>query len=171
MSKKWPWARKMWQLLAKGQASIQVFFIALLYGKSVFDWASSVMLDACIDIVRTYIMITQMYVTPASVTGWKADARKTSCQHRGWSSAKAKQLSRGTSFFPPGFIMKYLEKDKFCSPYRGSPIGFFNPVVLTQDFEQSRNPEDYFWHPTSRAYFQSRIPPDFAVKSRIPSFK
>ena len=72
-------------------------------------------------------------------------------------------------FFPS--IHHENEKEKFCSPYRGSPIGFFNPAVLTQDFEQSRNPEDYFWHPTSRAYFQSRIPPDFAVKSRIPSFK
>ena len=129
------------------------------------------MLGACIAIVRTYIMIIQMYVTPASVTGWKADARKTSCQHRGWSSAKAKQLSRGSSFFSLGFIMKYLEKDKFCSLYRGSPIGFFNPVIPTQDFEQSCNPEDYFWHPTSRTYFQSRIPPDFASKSRIPSVK
>ena len=40
---------------------------------------------------------------------------------------------------------------------RGSPIGFFTPVIPTQDFMQSRNPEGYFWHPTSRAYFQSQI--------------
>ena len=45
-----------------------------------------------------------------------------------------------------------------------SPIEFFNPVIPTQDFEQSRNPEGYFWHPTSRAYFQSRNPPWFCCK-------
>ena len=27
----------------------------------------------------------------------------------------------------------------------------------TQNFMQSRNPEGYFWHPTSREYFQSQI--------------
>lgn len=90
------------------------FFIALLYDKSVIDSACSVMLDACIGIVRTYIMIIQMYVTPASVTGWKADARKTSCQYRGWSSAKAKQLSRGTSFFPLDSSWNILRKINFA---------------------------------------------------------
>lgn len=45
------------------------FFIALLYDKSVIDAACSVKLDACIGIEKTYIMIMQIDVTPASVTG------------------------------------------------------------------------------------------------------
>ena len=51
---------------------------------------------------------------------------------------------------------------------RGSPIGFFYPVIPTQIFGQSRNPEGYFWHPTSRAYFQSRISPRFRFKIPNP---
>ena len=35
--------------------------------------------------------------------------------------------------------------------------GFFNLVIPIHNFVQSRNPEGYFWHHTSRAYFQSRI--------------
>ena len=31
---------------------------------------------------------------------------------------------------------------------------FFNPVILTQSFVQYRNPEGYFWLPTSRLPFQ-----------------
>ena len=31
---------------------------------------------------------------------------------------------------------------------------------------QSRNPDGCFWHPTSRTNFQSRVSPDFALKSR-----
>ena len=54
---------------------------------------------------------------------------------------------------------------------RGSPIGFFNPVIRTQNFVQSHNPEAYFGHSNSHAHFQSLISPDFALKSRIPSFK
>ena len=50
---------------------------------------------------------------------------------------------------------------------RGSPIGYFNPVTLTQNFVQSRNPEDYFWHPISQAHFQSRNSPRFCFQ--IPS--
>ena len=34
-------------------------------------------------------------------------------------------------------------------------------------FVQSRNPEGYFWHPTSQAYFQSRTSPLFC--SKIPN--
>ena len=56
-------------------------------------------------------------------------------------------------------------------PLRGSPMGFFNPVILTQNFVQSRNPEGYLGHSNSRAYFRSQILPYFASKSRIPSFK
>ena len=51
---------------------------------------------------------------------------------------------------------------------RGSPIGFFYPVIPTQIFGQSRNPEGYFWHPTSRAYFQSRISHRFPFKIPNP---
>ena len=51
---------------------------------------------------------------------------------------------------------------------RGSPIGFFYPVIPTQNVGQSRNPEGYFWHPTSRAYFQSRISPRFRLKIPNP---
>lgn len=36
---------------------------------------------------------------------------------------------------------------------------FFNAVTPTQNFVPSRNPAGYFWQPTSRAYFQSRISP------------
>ena len=53
----------------------------------------------------------------------------------------------------------------------GSPIGFFNPVIPTQDFEQSRYPEGYFWHPTARAYFQSRIPLWFCCKIPNPELQ
>ena len=51
---------------------------------------------------------------------------------------------------------------------RGSPIGFFYPVIPTQIFGQSCNPEGYFWHPTSRAYFQSQITPRFPFKIPNP---
>ena len=51
---------------------------------------------------------------------------------------------------------------------RGSPTGFFNPVIPTQNFVQSRNPEGYFWHPTSQAYFQSRNTPRFCFQIPNP---
>ena len=55
----------------------------------------------------------------------------------------------------------------------GSSIGFFNPVIPTLNFVKSHNPEGYFGHSNynSHAYFHSRISPDFALKSRIASFK
>ena len=40
--------------------------------------------------------------------------------------------------------------------FRGYSIRFYNPIIPTQNFVQSRDPEGYIWHPTSRAYFQSR---------------
>ena len=40
---------------------------------------------------------------------------------------------------------------------RGSPIGFFSPVIATQNSVDYRNFNGYFWHSTSRSYFQSRI--------------
>ena len=49
----------------------------------------------------------------------------------------------------------------------GSPIGFFNPVIPTQNFVQARTPEGCFWQPTSRANFQSRISPRLCF--RIPN--
>ena len=52
--------------------------------------------------------------------------------------------------------------------YSGSPIGFFYPVIPTQNFGQSRNPKGYFWHPTSRAYFQSPISPRSRFKIPNP---
>ena len=46
------------------------------------------------------------------------------------------------------------------------PEGFFISVISTRNFVQSRNPDGCFWHPTSRTNFQSRVSPDFALKSR-----
>ena len=51
---------------------------------------------------------------------------------------------------------------------RGFPIGFFYPVIPTPNFGQLRNPEGYFWHPTPRTYFQSRISPRFRFKIPNP---
>ena len=53
----------------------------------------------------------------------------------------------------------------------GYPIGFFNFVIPTQNFEQSRNPEGYFWHPTSQAYFQSRDSPRFYFQIPNPELQ
>ena len=54
-----------------------------------------------------------------------------------------------------GSVMATKRKQAFI--LRGSPIAFFTPAIPTQNFMQLRNPEGYFWHPTSRAYFQSQI--------------
>ena len=40
-----------------------------------------------------------------------------------------------------------------------SPKGFFNPIISTQIFTQSRNPKGYFRHLTSHAYGKSSIKP------------
>ena len=48
------------------------------------------------------------------------------------------------------------------------PNRVFLSVIPPQIFGQSRNPEGYFWHPTSRAYFQSRISPRFPFKIPNP---
>ena len=53
----------------------------------------------------------------------------------------------------------------------GSPKGFFNPVIPTRNSSQSCNPEGYFWHPTSRAYFQSRISPRFCFQIPNPELQ
>ena len=45
-----------------------------------------------------------------------------------------------------------------------SPMGFYNPVILTQHFQQSRNPESYFWHPISCACFQPLISSRFCFE-------
>ena len=54
---------------------------------------------------------------------------------------------------------------------RGYPIGFFNPVTPTQC--KSRNPNGYFQHPASSAYFQSRFclqtpNPGLQIRKPIP---
>ena len=67
------------------------------------------------------------------------------------------------------FVMETRRKQAFI--LRGSPIGFFTPVIPTQNFMQSRNPEDYFWHPTSRAYFQSQISLWFCFKVPNPKLQ
>ena len=51
---------------------------------------------------------------------------------------------------------------------RGSTIGFFNPIIPTQNFRQSLNPEGYFRYPTSRAFRQSRISLRFCFKIPNP---
>ena len=53
----------------------------------------------------------------------------------------------------------------------GSPIGFFNPLIPTQNFVQSRNPDSYFWYPTSPAYFHSLISPPFRIKILNPELQ
>ena len=47
---------------------------------------------------------------------------------------------------------------------RRSLMGFFNPVISTQIFVQSRYPHDQFWHPASHTYFETRIPPRFCFQ-------
>ena len=47
-------------------------------------------------------------------------------------------------------------------------MGFFNPVIPTQNFVQSRNPEGYFWHPSPKHNFNPESRPYFAFKFRIP---
>ena len=39
------------------------------------------------------------------------------------------------------------------------------------NFVQSRNPEGYFWRPTSREYFQSRISPRFCFQILNPEIQ
>ena len=65
------------------------------------------------------------------------------------------------------YVMQTRRKHAFI--LRGSPIGFFTPVIPTQNFMQSRNSEGYFWHLTSRAYFQSQISLWFCFK--VPNTK
>ena len=60
---------------------------------------------------------------------------------------------------PPPYIFHVWFR--LACGYRRSPIGFFNRVIPTHVFAQSRNPDGYYLHPRSRAYFQSRISPPF----------
>ena len=53
----------------------------------------------------------------------------------------------------------------------GSPIGFFSPVIPTQNFVQSHDPKGHFWHPTSLSKFQSRISPRFGFKIPNPELQ
>ena len=54
------------------------------------------------------------------------------------------------------------------SPERRSPIGFFNPVILTWNSMQSRNPKGI---PPPAHTFNPESRLDFALKSRILSFR
>ena len=78
-------------------------------------------------------------------------------------ASHASQVSDRTIL--PIFI---IDKQTVTCQIRGSPIGFFYPVIPTQNFRQFRNPEGYFWHPTSHAYFQSQISPRFGFKIPNP---
>ena len=53
----------------------------------------------------------------------------------------------------------------------GSPVPFFYPVIPTQNFLHSRNPEGYFSTSHLPWCFQSRILPRFFLTSLVPSFK
>ena len=64
-----------------------------------------------------------------------------------------------------------LGKADYGSNYCGSLIGFFHPVIPTQNFGQSRNPACYFGTPPSAHTFNPESRPDFVLKSRIPSVK
>ena len=80
-------------------------------------------------------------------------------------------LSRFSSRKQPVKLGNRLEH-KPCYPSsdctsRGSPIGFFNPVIPTHSFMWSR----YFWHPTSCAHFSYRISPRFYFKIPNPEFQ
>ena len=68
-----------------------------------------------------------------------------------------------------GSVIETRRKQAFI--LRGSPIGFFTPIIPTQNFLQSRDPEGYFWHPTSRAYFQSQISLWFYFKVPNPELQ
>ena len=57
------------------------------------------------------------------------------------------------------------------SRFQGFPIGFFNPVIPIQSFVQSRNPDGYFLHLTSRSYFQSQNSPYLCRKIPNPQFQ
>ena len=56
------------------------------------------------------------------------------------------------------------KKDENVEKKKWSPIWFFNPVIPTQIFAQSPNPEGYFRNPPPRAHFQSRILPPFSFE-------
>ena len=51
------------------------------------------------------------------------------------------------------------------------PIGFFNPVIPTQNFVQSRNLEGYFRYSPPAHTFNQESRPDFAFQFQIPRFK
>ena len=50
-------------------------------------------------------------------------------------------------------------------------IGFFNPVIPTQNLVQSSNPKSYFWRSTSRAYFQSGMSSQLCFKISNPKLQ
>ena len=68
-------------------------------------------------------------------------------------------------------ILSEVSLNLWVDYLRGSLVGFFNPVIPTQNFVQSCNPEGYFWHPTSRVYFQSRISSRFCFQIPNPELQ
>ena len=62
-----------------------------------------------------------------------------------------------------------MERLSLIVRFSGSPIGFFNPVIPTQNFGQSRNPEGYLGTPPPSHNFNPESRPDFALKSWIPN--
>ena len=59
--------------------------------------------------------------------------------------------------------------DRIMNERKKVPNKFVNPVIPTPNFVLSRNPEGYFWHPTSQVYFQSRTSPQFCFKIPNPA--
>ena len=59
----------------------------------------------------------------------------------------------------------------FQYPRRGSPIGFFNPVIPPKVSSNLVIPRAIFGIPPPAHTFNTESLPDFTVKSRIPSFK
>ena len=57
------------------------------------------------------------------------------------------------------------------TPFSGFPIGFFNTVIPIQNFVQSRNPQGYFWHSASQAYFKPRNSPRFCFQIPNPELQ
>ena len=64
--------------------------------------------------------------------------------------------------------MFYYIINNFKCEISGSPISLRNPDLQTHG---SRNPEGYFWHLSPAHTFNPESRPDFALTSRIPTFK
>ena len=94
--------------------------------------------------------------------------------------ACVQQRQRKQETSPPRLDFRRSPESVLCSPSLaqrrgwvrgGSPIGFFNPLIPTQNFVQSHNPDGYFWYPTSPAYLHSQISPQFYIKFPNPELQ